>query len=387
MSISAFTEKRNKLMADSGVILANADSTPEQLASAETMMSEATGLEKRIASLKAIEAHEKEQREFVPAERPTAQQTTVDQRSRMADGLRSYLKSNTVPSEYRDVLTTTSSGAAVIPQLFNPELVTALRDFAPILEMVDNRVTDNNGAPQKMSLVNYTSTVLPLVTEGTAFPEIDPAFTSTIVSVDKLGGIVKLSAEELADSAFDLPGWLKAQWANVVGVSLENYCTNGNGSNIAGFLTLAGNGGTSATSGAIAYPDIAALYGSVTAAYARNGVWQMATSTRAYLMGLTATTGTPIFDANPAGSPFSTIFGRPVVINDSLPTVAAGHKAIIFGDMKLGYLLRTDGLPTIKRLDERYADTDEVGFIIRTRVGGVSKNAGISPFNALTIHA
>jgi HK97 family phage major capsid protein len=268
----------------------------------------------------------------------------------------------------------------------SPELVVALRDFAPVLSIVDNRVTDNNGAPMKMSLVNYTSTILPVVTEGTAFPEIDPAFTSQIVSVDKLGGIVKLSAEELADSNFDLGGFLVAQWANVMGVSLEHYVTQGNSSNIASLLTVAGAGVTTAVAGAVSYSDIAGLYGSVPAAYARNGSFQMSTSTRAYLMGLISTTGTPIFDQSPAGAPFTSIFGRPVIINDSLPAIATGNKSILFGDFKSGYLLRTDGAPTIKRLDERYADTDEVGFIIRTRVGGITKNAGISPFNALLVH-
>jgi HK97 family phage major capsid protein len=383
--IKTLQEQRNKLMTDAAVLLRSENPTAEQLTSAETMLAEATGLEKRIAQLKSIETHEAEQREFTPAGRPTAGQNAAEQRTHALAGLRSFMQTNRIDPEYRDVFTTSVSGAAVIPQLMSPELVTAVREFAPVLEIVDNRVTDNNGAPIKMSLVNYTGTLLPLVTEGIAFPEIDPTFTSQIVSVDKLGGVVKLSAEELADSNFDLGGWLRAQWANVYGVSLEHYVTNGNSSNIAGFLTVAGAGPTSAVAETIAYPDIAALFGSVTAAYARNGSFQMSTQTRAYLMGLISTTGQPIFDMNPAGNPFSSIYGRPVVINDSLPTVATGNKPILFGDFKLGYLLRTDGMPTIKRLDERYADTDEVGFIIRTRVGGISKNAGISPFNALTV--
>ena len=112
MSISLLQEKRNKLMADSGVILADEASTPEQLASADTMMTEATGLEKRIASLKSIEAHEREQREFVPAERPTANQSADEQRTRTAAALRSFMQTSRVASEYRDVLTTSSSGAA-----------------------------------------------------------------------------------------------------------------------------------------------------------------------------------------------------------------------------------------------------------------------------------
>jgi HK97 family phage major capsid protein len=383
--IKTLQEQRNKLMTDAAVILRSENPTADQLTSANKMLADASAIEQRIAALKQIETHEAEQREFVPAARPTQNQTAEEQRTRFGSALRSFLQSGRVAEEFRDVLTTSASGAAVIPQLMNPELITAMRAYAPILDIVDNRVTDNNGAPMKMSLVNYTSTLLPLVTEGTAFPEIDPAFTSTIVSVDKLGGIVKLAAEELADAAFNLPTWLTEQWANVMGVSLESYVTNGNASNIAGFLAVAGAGNTTAVTGSIAYPDIAALYGTVTQAYARNGSWQMSTSTRAFLMGLVATTGQPIFDANPAADPFSSIFGKPVIINDSLPSVATGNKPILFGDFKRGYLLRTDGLPTIKRLDERFADTDEVGFIIRTRVGGVSKNAGVSPFNALAV--
>lgn len=383
--ISTLQEQRNKLMTDAAVILRSEKPSTEDLAKADTMLAEATGLEKRIAQLKVVEENETAQRAFVPAARPSAEQTAGDQRTRAVAGIRSYLQTGRVGAEYRDILTTSSSGAATIPQLMSPELVTAVREFAPILSIVDNRVTDNNGAPMKMSLVNYTTTILPVVTEGTAFPEIDPTFTSQIVSVDKLGGLVKLSAEELADSNFDLGAWLVAQWANVMGVSLEHYVTNGNSSHIAGLLTVAGTGPTSTVAASVAYADIAALFGSVTAAYARNGSFQMSTTSRAYLMGLVSTTGNPIFDQSPASSPFSSIFGRPVVINDSLPAIATGNTPILFGDFKLGYLLRTDGAPTIKRLDERYADTDEVGFIIRTRVGGITKNAGISPFNALVI--
>jgi HK97 family phage major capsid protein len=383
--LKTLIEQRDKLFVDAGVILNDANSSQEQLDSALKMCSDATALEQRIASIKLIEMHDAEQREFSPAARTATTRTAEEQRTRATEALRSFMTTNRVDSEYRDVLTTSSSGAAVIPQLFNNELVTALREYAPILSIVDNKVTDNNGAPLKMSFVNYTSTLLAVTTEGSAIGEIDPTYTSSNVLVDKLAGMVKISVEELEDSGFDLAAWLRQQWANVFGVSLEHYCTLGNGSNIAGFTTVAGTGPTTATTATVAYPDIAALYGSVTAAYARNGVFQMNTQTRATLMGLVATTGQPIFDANPAADPFSTIFGRPVIINDSLPNIATGNKPILFGDMKNGYLLRTDGTPTIKRLAERYADTDEVGFIIRTRVGGVSKSAGIAPFNALVV--
>ena len=388
MSISVLQEQRNKLMNDAAVILRSEAPNADQIESANKMIADAGELEKRVAKLKQIEEYEAEQRAFVPAPRPTEQNTQADAKTRSIAGVRSYLQHGRVASEYRDVLTTSPASAGVtIPQLFDAQLIEALRDYAPVLDVVDHQVTNNNGAPIKMTLINYTNTVLPLVPEGTAFPEIDPAFSSEISYVDKLGGQVKISAEQLADSGFDLGSWLTEAWANVVGVSLEHYVTQGNGSNIASLLSIAATGLTTAASGVVAYQDVAALYGALTQAYARNGSFMMSTSTRAALMGLIATTGTPIFDASPAGASFTSIFGKPVIINDSMPALAAGNKAILFGDFKKAYYLRTDGAPTIKRLDERYADTDEIGFIIRTRVGGLTKNAGIPPVVALTVHA
>ena len=382
--LAQLQEQRNKLMSDAAIIVRDANSTTEQRAQADTMLAEVTNLETRIAQLKRIEAHEAEQRAFTPAGRP-GNGTNAEQRTHAVTALRSYLQSGRIEAEYRDVLTTTASGAAVIPQIMSPDLVSAMRAYAPILSLVDNKQTNGNGAPMKMSLVNYTNTVLPVVPEGTAFPEIDPNFTSKIVSVEKLGGIVKLSAEELADSEFDLAAWLTAQWANVMGVSLESYTTLGSTANIAGLVPTAAVGATTAVAATVAYSDVANLFGSLTQAYARNASWMMSTQTRAALMGQVTTTGAPIFDGNVQGDPFASIFGRPVVINDSLLGIATGNSAILFGDWKAGYLLRTDGGPMIKRLDERFADTDEVGFIIRTRVGGVSKNAGIAPYVALAV--
>jgi HK97 family phage major capsid protein len=384
MSLSVLQEQRNKLMTDAAVILRSEAPTADQIESANKMIADAGSLEQRVAQLKQVEAFEAEQRSFVPAPRPTEQNKEADERSRAVAGIRSYLQNGRVGSEYRDLLTTGSSGVT-IPQMFDATLIEALKDYAPMLDVVESEVTYRNGAPMKKTLVNYTTTVLPLVAEGTAFPELDPAFTSAISNVDKLGGIVKVSFEQLSDSGFNLASWLTQAWVGVAGRSLEHYVTNGNGSNIASLLAVAAGGVTSASTGVVAYPDVAALFGSLTSAYSRNGSFMMSTSTRAALMGLVSTTGNPIFDASPAGSPFTSIFGRPVVINDSMPALATGDKAILFGDFKLAYYLRTDGSPEIKRLDERFADTDEVGFIIRTRVGGLSKNAGVAPLAALTI--
>jgi HK97 family phage major capsid protein len=57
----------------------------------------------------------------------------------------------------------------------------------------------------------------------------------------------------------------------------------------------------------------------------------------------------------------------------------ANATPIMFGDLQKAYLLRTDGQPSILRLNERFADTLEVGFFLYSRIGGVSLNAGVNP--------
>jgi HK97 family phage major capsid protein len=51
--------------------------------------------------------------------------------------------------------------------------------------------------------------------------------------------------------------------------------------------------------------------------------------------------------------------------------MGASAKPILFGDLEQSYMLRTDGQTSILRLNERYADTLEVGFYLWSRIGGL----------------
>lgn len=78
-------------------------------------------------------------------------------------------------------------------------------------------------------------------------------------------------------------------------------------------------------------------------------------------------------------SPFSKILGYNVVLNQALPQMGASSVPILFGDPSSAYLLRQEDQPFILRLNERYADTLEVGFFLYTRIGGLSIVATDAP--------
>ena len=66
-------------------------------------------------------------------------------------------------------------------------------------------------------------------------------------------------------------------------------------------------------------------------------------ATRAYLLGVKNTFGQPLFIPNPNGGAFDSLLGRPVVLNQAMPSIGVSTKTVIFGDLSQGYLFRNDG--------------------------------------------
>jgi HK97 family phage major capsid protein len=301
--------------------------------------------------------------------------------------------------EHRDLLTTSdSTGGALIPQIFSGLLIDAAKFYGPIAQRVRQKVTDNNGAPIKVSLDNDTSHGLTLLsTEGTSGPaETDPSFQSKLLGVDTVtGGLVKVSFQELEDSQFDLDTFIREKFALRYGRGMETAVTLGTDTSgttlpnqaAGGLLAAATVGTTTATlAGGIGWSDMTAAYGALDPAYVNpNTAWVFNSTTRATLLGMKDGFGRPFWTPDPsADGPFDKLLGYDVVIDQAMPNIGtANGTPILFGDLSRAYLLRTDGQPSILRLNERYADTLEVGFFLWTRIGGISLNAGISPLVAI----
>jgi HK97 family phage major capsid protein len=70
-----------------------------------------------------------------------------------------------------------------------------------------------------------------------------------------------------------------------------------------------------------------------------------------------------------------TILGYPYVINQDMAVMAANAKSILFGDFSY-YLIREVQDLRVLRLDERYADYLQAGFLAFVRTDGLLANAG-----------
>ena len=299
-----------------------------------------------------------------------------------------------VDAEVRDLLTTSdATGGALVPQMFSGLLVDALKFYGPIAARVAQKVTDNKGVPMKISYANDTANGLTLLgTEGSTSPsETDPTFVSKILGVDTVtGGLVKVSFQEIQDSSFDLDTFIRQHFTTRYARGLEKVITVGTDSvgttlpnqPTGGLLALATAADTTASLAAgIGWDDLTTAFGALDPAYiGPDTAWVMNSNTRAYLIGLKDGFGRPYFTPDPTlDGPFQKLLGFDIVLDQAMPNMGANATPILFGDLKKSYMLRTDGQPSILRLNERYADQLEVGFFLYTRVGGITLDAGVQP--------
>ena len=80
-----------------------------------------------------------------------------------------------------------------------------------------------------------------------------------------------------------------------------------------------------------------------------------------------------------SGGWLDTLLGFPVFTNQSVATMAANAKSIAFGDFNKYKVRRVRSGIQIRRLDERYADQNQVGFVGFMRCDGRLLDAGTGP--------
>jgi HK97 family phage major capsid protein len=415
IDINAKIEQRGRLIMQAASILQAAEVSAEDRAKAEKIMADVAVLEGDIASLRNLAALEAETRSFVPSPRPTgnpsasaanvAELPVEEQKKLYSAAFRQYARHgvSSLNAEQRSLLTTSdATGGALIPQMFLGSLISAKKYFGSVPGRVRQKVTNNNGAPMKISYSNDTANGLVLLgTEGTSAPsETDPSFVSAILNVDTVsGGLIKVSFQELEDSAFDLDAFIRESFSirylrgleaavtlgkDTAGTTLPNQASGG----LVGVATAGTTTGTIAAG--IGWTDIVNVFGALDPAYLTDTTaWVFNTQVRTTLLGMKDGFGRPFWTPDPTGDgPFSKLLGYDVILDQQMAnTGVANAIPILFGDLNQAYMLRTDGAPSILRLNERFADQLMVGFYLYTRIGGISLNAGVSPLVKLTIAA
>ncbi|QXT34331.1 phage major capsid protein [Sphingomonas sanguinis] len=168
---------------------------------------------------------------------------------------------------------------------------------------------------------------------------------------------IKISFELMQDSVFDIEGFVAEAIGERSGRKANRRLTVGTGNNEPnGIVTASTQGLLAASALGIAPDELLTLQHSVRAPYRRSPKcrWMFADTTLLAIRKLKDGQGNFLWQMGDirAGAP-NTLLEKPYSINDDVPTIGAGARAVIFGDLGR-YWVRKVGSPLIGTVRERF---------------------------------
>lgn len=178
------------------------------------------------------------------------------------------------------------------------------------------------------------------------------------VKVHRLGTIVRIYEDFLADMTFDIEDHLTASFGKRIGHAEEDAFINGTGVEMpTGILADTGGAEIGVTADAITYEDVVKLFFSLGKEYRKNAVWLMNSETALALRTLKDDGGNYIWNHTN-----DTILGKRVIISEYMPSAAAGAKPIAFGDLSYYWIIQRSPF-TVRAMKELYATNHQVGYL------------------------
>jgi HK97 family phage major capsid protein len=283
---------------------------------------------------------------------------------------------------------TSTEGKETIPQGFVYSLEQALLAYGGVRSVATVIRTDSGNALPYPTM-NDTSNKGAILSEATTIgASVDPAFAQLTLNAFKYSSKPILMSYELTqDSAFDL-GALVGDWLGTRIARIQNdHFTTGAGTTLPKGLTIAAVLGKAAASmTAIISDEVIDLIHSVDPAYRPNASFMMHDVVLAAIRKLKEqTTNAYIWQPGlQAGVP-DRLLGYRYTVNQSMSsTFTTGQKLVLFGDLSK-YLIRDVSTIRLVRLEERYADTDQIAFIAFMRTDGNLLDAGTRPVKWLAL--
>jgi HK97 family phage major capsid protein len=356
---------------DKGVLSAEDDATYSR------MESEITDLGKEISRMERLEAMDKEMSRATSTpltakpEAPKAETKSGRASDAYKDAFWNHARKRD-SYEIRNALQvgTDTEGGYLVPDTFEKKLITTLEEENVIRKHA--HVFTTSSGSHKIPVVSTRGTAAWVDEEG-QIPESDDAFGQQLIGAHKISTLIKVSEELLNDSAFDLENYFATEFARRIGNAEEAAFLTGNGSGKpTGILADIGGaeiGVTAASETAITADEIIDLFYSLKSPYRKKAIWVLNDRTIKAIRKLKDSNGQYLWQPALHEGEFDTILGKRIYTSPFAPEIGAGAKTIAFGDFSYYWIGDRQGV-AFKRLNERYAETGQVGFLASKRVDG-----------------
>ena len=269
------------------------------------------------------------------------------------------------------VVGTDSLGGFLVPQDFSNELDMATL-FTGEVERLAKKLNTAGGALLDYPTINDTAAISNLTSEAAAVTIQDMTFANKQLSAYNYASQVRVSMQLLQDNAFDLNGFLAEAMGERTARATNQAFTNGTGSSQPqGLVTGSTLGNTAASATAIAADDILSLIHSIDPSYRNKASFGLmandAVISAIRALGLGSANDFPIFiPSMEVGQP-DKLFGFNLYYNNDMESaITTGKKTLIAADFSK-FVVRSAGGVQMVRLNERYMDELEIGFVSYAR--------------------
>jgi HK97 family phage major capsid protein len=269
------------------------------------------------------------------------------------------------------VVGTDSLGGFLVPQDFSNELDMATL-FTGEVERLAKKLNTAGGALLDYPTINDTATDAGLISEAAAVTVQDMTFANAQLSAYNYASQVRVSMQLLQDNAFDLNAFLAEAMGERIARATNAAFTTGTGSSQPqGIITGATLGNTAASATAIAADDILDLIHSIDPSYRNKPSFGLMANDSVIAairaLGLGSANDFPIFiPSMTAGEP-DKLFGFNLYYNNDMTSaITTGQKTLLAADFSK-FVVRSAGGVQMVRLNERYMDELEVGFVSYAR--------------------
>lgn len=278
------------------------------------------------------------------------------------------------PEERAQLTSSDAAGGFLVPEGFSGVLDVAT-EFTGQVEALAKKLDTASGNPLDYPTVNDLSNDAAIATEGAATSETDMTFGNVAFTSYNYTSLVRVSKQLIDDAGFNLDSFLVEALGERIARATNADFTTGNGTDKPkGIVSESVQGAEIATSNVLVAQDILNLIHSVDPSYRNKSSFGLmcAGSTMALIqkLGVGSSNDFPIFiPSMTAGEP-DKLFGYNVYYNNDMQTdLAAAEKVLLAADFDK-YVVRRAGGVNLIRLDERYMDEMEIGFLVSARRDG-----------------
>ena len=266
---------------------------------------------------------------------------------------------------------TDSLGGFLVPQDFSNELDIATL-FTGEVERLAKKLNTAGGALLDYPTINDTATDAGLTNEAAAVTVQDMTFANAQLSAYNYASQVRVSMQLLQDNAFDLNAFLAESMGERIARATNAAFTTGSGSSQPqGIITGATLGNTAASAAAIAADDILDLVHSLDPSYRNKPSFGLMAHDNVIAairaLGIGSSNDFPIFIPSMSAGEPDKLFGYNLYYNNDMASaITTGQKTLLAADFSK-FVVRTAGGVQFVRLNERYMDELEVGYVAFAR--------------------